>query len=53
MGGSIIALDSSSSQLHVLAGVEVHIQLDLALQSVQLLLTLAHAADDHDGGNDD
>jgi hypothetical protein len=53
LGGSIVALDSGSSQFHILAGIEVHIQLDLAFQGVQLLLTLAHAADDHDGGDDD
>lgn len=53
LGGSIVALDSGSSELHILAGIEVHIELDLALEGVQLFLALAHAADNDDGCDDD
>lgn len=53
MEGSIVPLDSVSSQLHILAGIQVHIKLNLAFEGVQLFLALAHAADDHNRCDND
>lgn len=50
--GSIVALDSGSSEFHILAGIEVHVELDLAFQGVQLFLAFAHAADDDNSCDD-
>lgn len=50
---SIVALDSDASELDVLACIQIHIELDLSLQSVELLFTLFDAADNHDGGDND
>jgi|688.fasta_scaffold242321_2 hypothetical protein len=50
--GSIIALDSSSGEFDVLAGIQIHIELDLALEGIELFLSLSHAADNDDGGDD-
>ena len=51
--GSIIALDSCAGEFYVLAGIEIHVELYLALEGVELFLSLHHAADDHDGGDND
>lgn len=53
MEGSIVALDSIASQLHIFAGVEVHIKLNLAFKGVQLFFALAHAANDHNSCDND
>ena len=48
---SEIALNSSTSELNIFTGIEIHIELNFTFESIQLLLSLADTADNHDGGN--
>ena len=50
--GSIIALDSSSGEFHVPSGIQIHVELNLALEGVELFLSLSDAANNDDGSDD-
>jgi hypothetical protein len=49
---SEVTFDSNSSELYILAGIEVHIELDLSLEGSELLLSFADAANDNNSGDD-
>jgi hypothetical protein len=49
---SEVTFDSNSSELNILAGIEVHIELDLSLEGSELLLSFADAANDNNSGDD-